>query len=503
MANEECTTDLDPLILGEATRQLIFTKSVKWNARPLNRSIRRAIGFRESKVHGRGKPVFASQNVTRLYTALDHIATHDLACINIEDFEHAWKRKTYTKKIEQLLIEHGERIWGDTIEQRQFPRNPHSQLLVANVDQGCVVDLFYERPEHWHFIALQLEHLAFSKAKRYFHNQEHKAQHPNPGLEDTEPSNMRQTRQKGNNSLVVVLCVDGDKLFAIQDKFSSMVPKKRKRNPDDDGRLLSNNGNEYSVDDEGRCIRRSIRNIRHDHNGERAVDGNDDEPVLNGESVLDGESVPDNESAEYDQGDEDHPLSLTSDEQPLSEERTRSLRTKLKILLYGELCIDDDDSHAMLANTGLMLAKSRELDNIMLTLWTRGEARYRATLGKQYERVNLVLHNWLSWREGVCKFNELTGVHFLEGKEVPQLTYEEWTTKLGGEKQFRNLDKELSKYWAELDTSGICHAEETEVTADILAWVFAAATNDTKLEKALRQVIPRFNEKLFSRPLQL
>jgi hypothetical protein len=112
-----------------------------------NQHIRRSLGFRETGAYGKGVPVFASKNVDRLYSELDQLAKTKLPHISQEALCRAWQDQTYTKDVKCLVEKHGERIWGDSLEDRKLSSNPKSQLLTAE-DGSEAGDLFYKYGRH-------------------------------------------------------------------------------------------------------------------------------------------------------------------------------------------------------------------------------------------------------------------------------------------------------------------------------------------------------------------
>jgi len=114
----------------------------------MNRSIRRALGFREVGGSAKGTPVFNSAQVRELYQKINDLATRKLPIEDMHELENSWESGKYQPDIDIILADHGRAIWGDSLEQRHMNVNPKSQLLVAGHQEGYPVDLFWHRVDH-------------------------------------------------------------------------------------------------------------------------------------------------------------------------------------------------------------------------------------------------------------------------------------------------------------------------------------------------------------------
>ncbi|KAJ4350213.1 uncharacterized protein N0V89_008834 [Didymosphaeria variabile] len=191
-------------------------------------------------------------------------------------------------------------------------------------------------------------------------------------------------------------------------------------------------------------------------------------------------------------------------EHSVSEEDEKTMRADLTILLYRELFLDDDNSHTKLPNAESMLETSKQLDDIIRNLWTRGEDKIRVALGDSFEQAYRTLHAWLSWREGCWSLCHATGVHPLERKPTPRFTLTQWEQKLGGGEECRKFHQTLMNHRRTLLASKIHGDEDTALsTAKCLSRVFAGIAGSPILEYSLRGQIVTYNELLFAWDLDL
>ncbi|KAL5425920.1 hypothetical protein PMIN07_003096 [Paraphaeosphaeria minitans] len=384
---------MDPVTYGKANRQVIFEKSINRSWDHYNQHIRRALGFREMNAGGRGKPVFVSKNVDRLYAELDDMA-QKLPNHSHEELKRAWEKQTYTKDIKRLVDSHGEQIWGDSLEDRKLSSNPKSQLLTAE-DGSEAGNLFYEYERHRKFIALQLEHLLFMKAIAVYHN--YHGPPASRAAAEPRPVFARSTRAKASkpqrlSSLVpryiVTFRLPSDKLQAVLCRTSERIAD-MKRVRDAAGRLL----NEAIDESDEEWTPKKRRRPSKRYSRFNASDVTDDNPSASKQSV--------------------------------SEEDKRIMRMDLGISLYGELCHEDDESHDKLPDANSMLVASKRLDKIIQTLRRQDEDKLRIALGDSFEHATRILDGWLSWREGCWILSDATGIHPFGGQPTPRFTVEQ------------------------------------------------------------------------------
>lgn len=187
--------------------------------------------------------------------------------------------------------------------------------------------------------------------------------------------------------------------------------------------------------------------------------------------------------------------------EPKSEEAKRSMRIELAMLLYRELCHDDEASHARLRDAKSMLAKSKYLDSIILMLRRQGEDTLRESLGDSFEHDVQTLDAWLSWREGCWLLSEATGVslpliqrrmlmptgqvHPFSGQPTPRFTVEQWKTMLGGAEKCRKIHQTLLGCGQRALSIHDGKDKTTSSTANSLAQVFAAMAKSPMLKDSL------------------
>lgn len=131
-----------------ATRDVIYNENIS-KLRPDNKSILRALGFREIGNANASKPKFKSVDVQRLYSRVNNLAVYRLPVDDIEKLRHSWKEAKLLKtEIEDLLKEYGPKIWGVAMNMRRRSTNVDSFLFVDGEDELYSTDLFYELGPH-------------------------------------------------------------------------------------------------------------------------------------------------------------------------------------------------------------------------------------------------------------------------------------------------------------------------------------------------------------------
>ncbi|KAF2445011.1 hypothetical protein P171DRAFT_521076 [Karstenula rhodostoma CBS 690.94] len=180
------------------------------------------------------------------------------------------------------------------------------------------------------------------------------------------------------------------------------------------------------------------------------------------------------------------------------EEAKRTMRMDLAILLYRELCHEDEGSHARLRDAESMLAKSKHLDSIIHNLRRQGEDTLRTYLGASFEQDAQILDAWLSWRKGCWLLSEATGIHPFGGQPTPRFTVEQWKEMFGGGEKCRKIHQTLLSYGRLASSIRDGKDKTTSSTAKSLARVFAAMAESPMLEDSLPDHIIAHNELLSS-----
>ncbi|KAK7191484.1 hypothetical protein DPSP01_002914 [Paraphaeosphaeria sporulosa] len=479
---------MDPVTYGKATRQIIFEKSINPGWAPYNQHIRRALGFREKNAGGKGRPVFASENVNQLYGELDDMAKK-LPNHSQQELKRAWEKQTYTKDVRRLVDNYGEKIWGDSLKDRELSSNPKSQLLTAE-DGSEAGNLFYQYERHRKFITLQLEHLLFMKAIAVYHNY-HGPSAPRSAAE-SRPVSTRSTRpgaskpRKRSSSVaryIFTFRLPSDKMRAVLCRTSKRIAEK-KRARDAAGRLL------YEVtgesDNEWTPTKRRRPSQRY--------------PRLSASDVTDDDSSASEQSVE---GDESSTAGRNGSDGalivgPVSEEVKRSMRMDMAVSLYSEFCHEDDGSHNKLPDANSMLVASKRLDNVIHTLRRQDEDKLRKSLGGSFQQDLRTLDAWLSWREGCWLLSEATGIHPFGGQPTPRFTVGQWNNMFGGGEKCRRIHQTLLKCGQIALGIHDGKDEKTLSTASSLARVFAAMAESPMLEQSLPNHIVAHNKLLSS-----
>ncbi|KAF2244203.1 hypothetical protein BU26DRAFT_522891 [Trematosphaeria pertusa] len=183
-------------------------------------------------------------------------------------------------------------------------------------------------------------------------------------------------------------------------------------------------------------------------------------------------------------------------QQALPKHELVKMRDNLRLLILGELC-DIRSAHSKSQGPAQMWSKSQELDDLLLAIWKADKEEILLEMGpEKYKNVSDVVDAWLLFRDIARKLGRHAGVHPSEGKPFPQIGYEAWVEKLGGDDKYLELDYQLTEARVELRKSGACR--NTAEVAGKLTEAFASATKYANATKAYKKGVTRFNENLFS-----
>lgn len=124
--------------------------------------------------------------------------------------------------------------------------------------------------------------------------------------------------------------------------------------------------------------------------------------------------IPANEQSDHDETNQEDRKSIilvNDDAQAVEQSRSEEvLKADLLELLYGEFCLDDDDSSHTKLSPESMLDKSQQLDSLVRRLWNIREELSKTHLEDRFDEVYMTLDTWLSWREACWLLCEVTGV---------------------------------------------------------------------------------------------
>lgn len=177
-----------------------------------------------------------------------------------------------------------------------------------------------------------------------------------------------------------------------------------------------------------------------------------------------------------------------------------NVRRDLHVILLGELR-DTAGIYSTPQDSDKMWTMSQEINLHLKLLWTADRDKNLLAMGRErYKMVDKVLNEWLVRRDITRRLGSAAGVHTSQGL-LPRLTGKEWAEKLGGVREFRDMDLLLATYRQQLlsrSGSGITKTDFADCLADAFVSMMQYSLGIEDFKTFYLDDILTFNRKLFA-----